>query len=331
MDRRRFLGVAAIGAATACSSRRRTPAASETRAPDDARATTAAAHDAATAPVPETTMSTMLTRPIPRTGEALPVIGLGTWQTFDVGEDEAERAPCREVLSAFLAAGGRVVDSSPMYGRAETVTGDLVADLGKVGTPFLATKVWTRGKDRGIDEMRRSMTRMRTERMDLMQVHNLVDWKTHLPVLRAWKEAGTIRYLGVTHYDHGAFDELEAILRDEALDFIQLPYNLADRTAEKRLLPAARDTGTAVLVMRPFAEGALFDRVKGKALPAWAADFDCASWAQFFLKFLLGHPAVSCPIPATSKPKHLADNVAAGTGRLPDEATRQKMAALLDG
>jgi aryl-alcohol dehydrogenase-like predicted oxidoreductase len=284
------------------------------------------------APVPGPAQeAAMQTRPIPRTGEAIPVIGLGTWQTFDVGAGEDERAACREVLAEFLAAGGRVIDSSPMYGRAEEVTGDLVAELGKVGTPFLATKVWTRGKRDGIAEMKRSMTRMRTEKMDLMQIHNLLDWKTHLPVLREWKQAGTIRYLGITHYSHGAFAELEQIMRDEAIDFVQLPYNLADREAEQRLLPAAKDTGTAVIVMRPFAEGALFGRVKGKELPAWAADFDCASWAQFFLKFILGHPAVTCPIPATSNPKHLVDNVRAGQGRLPDEATRRKMIELLGG
>ncbi|EYF08253.1 aldo/keto reductase [Chondromyces apiculatus DSM 436] len=272
----------------------------------------------------------MLTRPIPRTGEAIPVIGLGTARTFDIDSSNAdERAPVLDVMRQFLTGGGRLIDSSPMYRRAEAVTGDLLAELQAIGKPFLATKVWTSGKREGIEQMERSLQRMRTTRMDLMQVHNLLDWKTQLPVLREWKQAGRIRYLGVTHYQLGAFEELEKLLRTEALDFIQLPYNLAVREAEKRLLPAAKDTGTAVLVMRPFDEGSLFERAKGKPLPPWAADFDCTSWAQFFLKFILGHPAVTCPIPATAKPKHIADNLQAGRGRMPDEATRQKMIAYL--
>jgi diketogulonate reductase-like aldo/keto reductase len=280
-------------------------------------------------PAHATERSTMNTRPIPKSGEALPVIGLGTWQTFDVGESPAERAPLVDVVRQLLAGGARVIDSSPMYGRAEAVTGDLVGAAGGA-KPFLATKVWTRGRAEGIAQMERSFTRMRTERMDLMQVHNLLDWKTHLPVLREWKKAGRIRYLGVTHYATSAYDEIESIMRHEAIDFVQVPYSLEERTCEKRLLPAARDTGTAVLVMRPFEEGSLFSRVHGKGLPPWAADFDCGSWAQFFLKFILGHPAVNCPIPATAKATHLADNLKAGTGRLPDEKTRQKMVALLN-
>jgi aryl-alcohol dehydrogenase-like predicted oxidoreductase len=271
----------------------------------------------------------MNTRPIPKTGEQIPTIGLGTWQTFDVGSAAEERAPLVDVVKRFLAAGGRVIDSSPMYGNAEAVTGDVLAELGVIGAPFLATKVWTTGKQAGIEQMQRSMQRMRAERIDLMQVHNLQDWKTHLPVLRAWKQAGTIRYIGVTHYARGAFDEIERLMRTEQLDFVQIPYSIADRKAEQRLLPAARDTGTAVLVMTPFESGSLFGRVKGKALPAWAAELDCTSWAQFFLKFIVGHPDVTCPIPATSNPKHLSDNVQAGYGRLPDEATRRKMIEFL--
>ena len=173
--------------------------------------------------------------------------------------------------------------------------------------------------------MQRSLTRMRTAKLDLMQVHNLLDWQTHLPVLREWKQAGRIRYLGITHYAHSAFAELERVLRHEQVDFIQLPYTAADREAEKRLLPAAAETGTAVLVMRPFAEGALFQRVRGKPVPEWAAELDCSSWAQLFLKFILGHPAVTCPIPATSKLQHMADNVRAGFGRLPDAAMRKRI------
>jgi diketogulonate reductase-like aldo/keto reductase len=268
------------------------------------------------------------TRPIPSTGELLPVIGLGTWQTFDVGASPAEREPLRQVLAAFLGGGGRVIDSSPMYGRAEGVVGDLLAERGADAArtpPFLATKVWTTGRERGVEQMRASMRLMRRPHLDLLQVHNLVDWRTHLETLRAWKKQGLVRYIGVTHYQLGALGELERIVSKEGVDFVQLPYSIATRDAEQRLLPAAAQHGVAVLVMRPFEEGALFGRVRGKTLPAWAADFDCASWAQFFLKFILGHPAVTCPIPATANPKHLADNLAAGAGRLPDAAMRRRM------
>jgi diketogulonate reductase-like aldo/keto reductase len=278
------------------------------------------------------TPGAMLTRAIPRSGERIPAIGLGTWQTFDVGKSASERAPLVEVLRRFFAAGGRVIDSSPMYGRAEEVVGEVLAELGALDTPFRATKVWTTGKKEGLEQMERSRRRMRadaTHPMDLMQVHNLQDWKTHLPVLRDWKREGVIRYLGITHYDRGRFGELERLMRTEELDFVQLPYSVVDRGAEKRLLPTAIDTRTAVLVMTPFESGGLFRQVKGKPLPAWAAELDCASWAQLFLKFLLGHPAVTCPIPATSNPDHVADNLRAGLGALPDEAMREKIAALV--
>jgi aryl-alcohol dehydrogenase-like predicted oxidoreductase len=274
----------------------------------------------------------MRTRPIPRSGEQVPVIGMGTWQTFDVGASAAERAPLVEVLRRFFAAGGRVIDSSPMYGRAEEVCGDLLAELGELDAPFRATKVWITGKQLGLDQMKRSLRRMRAEpprKMDLLQVHNLLDWRTHLPVLREWKAAGAIRYLGITHYDPGHFDEMERMLRSEALDFIQLPYSVVERGAEQRLLPAAADTGTAVLVMTPFSSGGLFRQVKGKPLPGLAAELECQSWAQLFLKFLLGHPAVTCPIPATSNPEHMADNVRAGFGPLPDEKQREQIARLV--
>jgi aryl-alcohol dehydrogenase-like predicted oxidoreductase len=273
----------------------------------------------------------MSTRTIPKTGEKLPCVGLGTWQTFDVGPSASERAVVTDVLRAFFAASGTVIDSSPMYGRAEEVTGATVAALNATGKPFLATKVWTSGKERGIREMERSFERMRTRKMDLMQVHNLLEVGTHLPVLREWKAAGKIRYLGVTHYAHSAFGELERLMKTEALDFVQLPYSLSDREAEKRLLPVARDTGTAVLVMRPFQEGELFRRVRGKPLPDVAFEIDAASPAQLFLKFILAHPAVTCPIPATSNPKHAADNVKAGTGRLPDATQRAKLVRWLEG
>ena len=273
----------------------------------------------------------MLTRPIPSTGEALPVIGLGTWQTFDVGNTPAERGPLAEVLRRFLDSGARLIDSSPMYGRAEEVTGDLLDTLGELKTPFLASKVWTTGKNEGLAQLRNSVQHMGRGRMDLMQVHNLVDWRTQLPMLREWKAAGRIRYVGVTHYSRSAFDDLERFIREEKLDFVQLPYSLAQRDAEKRLLPAAAEHGVAVLVMQPFASGSLFQRVRGRAVPEWAAEFDCTSWAQFFLKFILGHPAVHCPLPATSKPDHVADNLRAGFGRLPDEKQRARMARVLEG
>jgi aryl-alcohol dehydrogenase-like predicted oxidoreductase len=286
----------------------------------------------------------MITRPIPKTKELLPVVGLGTWQTFDVGNEPAARAPVKEVLRRFLAAGGRIIDSSPMYGRAEEVTGDLLAELEverrktagpsddarRSPPPFLATKVWTTGQKSGIREMKRSMQRLRSARLDLMQVHNLVDVETHLPVLRDWKKAGTIRYFGVTHYAQGESSRIERMMRTEALDFVQIPYSIARRQAEERLLPTAADTGTAVLVMQPFESGELFRRVKGKKLPDFAAEFDCKSFAQFFLKFIVSHPSVTCPLPATSNPKHIDDNVQAGFGRLPDAALRRRMIEFIE-
>lgn len=271
----------------------------------------------------------MTQRAIPGSGELLPVVGLGTWQTFDVGVAESERAPLREVLRLFLDHGGRLVDSSPMYGRAESVVGDLAADLAAHDRLFLATKVWTSGEVAGRRQMEESLKRLRARRVDLMQVHNLLDWRTHLKTLRTWKEQGRVRYLGVTHYTASAYDELERVMRDQPLDFVQLNYSIAEREAERRLLPLARERGIAVLANRPFAQAGLFRRVRGRDLPGWAAEFDCASWAQFFLKFVIGHPAVTCVIPATRNPRHLVDNVQAGYGRLPDEAARQRMAALV--
>ncbi|HYQ82277.1 MAG TPA: aldo/keto reductase [Anaeromyxobacteraceae bacterium] len=276
--------------------------------------------------VPE---SGMLTRPIPRSGEPLPAVGLGTWQTFDVGESASERSPLAEVLRRFLDGGGRVIDSSPMYGRAEAVVGDCLAGSRHAATPFLATKVWTNGRSAGEAQMRESMRRLRSERLDLMQIHNLLDWETHLPVLRDWKAKGRFRYIGITHYSLGAFAQMEKLLRSERLDFVQLPYSLATREAEQRLLPAAADTGTAVLVMRPFEEGALFRAVRGKPLPAWAAELGCGAWSQLFLKFILSHPAVTSVIPATARPEHLSENLRAGLGPLPDEAMRRRMVELL--
>jgi aryl-alcohol dehydrogenase-like predicted oxidoreductase len=267
----------------------------------------------------------MIERPIPRTGERLPVVGLGTWQTFDVGPRAPERTELRRVLQRLVEHGGSVVDTSPMYGESERVTGDLVAELGLREQLFLATKVWTRGREAGIRQMETSFRLLRTTRMDMMQVHNLVDLETHVPTLREWRAAGRIRHIGITHYHAGAHRELERLVRTREFDFVQFNFSLAEREAEARLLPACADSGTAVLVNRPYAQGALFARVKNAALPPWAADFDCASWGQFFLKWILGHPAVTCVIPGTGRVSHVLDNVEAGKGRLPDSSMRRRM------
>ena len=272
-----------------------------------------------------------LVRTIPSTGETLPVIGLGTWRTFDVGSSASERAPLREVLQQFVALGGRVIDSSPMYGNAESVIGDLSAEGHVANKLFLATKVWTSGRDAGIKQMEQSFRRLRASRIDLMQVHNLVDWRTHLRTLREWKQAGRVRYIGLTHYTASAHAELEQALRAEPVDFVQINYSLGERDADRRLLPVARERGVAVIANRPFSEGGLFSRVRSTPLPPWAAEIGCESWAQVFLKWIVGHPAVTCVIPATSRPEHLVDNMKAGSGPLPDPATRDRIAALVAG
>lgn len=269
-----------------------------------------------------------IVRAIPSSKETVPVIGLGTWQTFDVG-DGAAREPLRQVLRRFVELGGRVVDSSPMYGRAESVVGDLAAELALRDTLFVATKVWTSGREAGLAQMEESLRRLRTPRLDLMQVHNLVDWRTHLRTLADWKRAGRVRHVGVTHYTASAYTELEQVMKNEPLDFVQLNYSIVEREAERRLLPLAADRGIAVLVNRPFAEGALFRRVREQTLPAWAAEAGCRSWAQLFLKWIVAHPAVTCVIPATSRPEHLADNMEAGAGPLPDAALRERIARLV--
>ncbi len=248
---------------------------------------------------------TPLRRPIPKSGELLPVVGLGTFQTFDVGAGDAERAPLRNVLRELAQRGGSVVDSSPMYGKSEGVIGDLAAELGARPKLFLATKVWTSGREAGIRQMDQSLRRMRTERMDLMQVHNLLDWRTHLATLRGWKEQGKVRYVGVTHYTESAYDDLARVLRAEEIDFVQLNYSIVEREAERLMLPLAQERRVAVIVNRPFAQAGLFGRVRGKVLPPWAGEIGCASWAQFFLKFIVAHPAVTCAIPATSKVEHM--------------------------
>ena len=267
----------------------------------------------------------MLARPIPSSGEELPVIGVGTWQTFDAGSSSAARAPLADVLREFAAAGGRVIDSSPMYGRSEEVVGDLVEQLTIRPKLFLATKVWTTGRRSGIAQMEASFRKLRTDRIDLMQVHNLVDVATHLATLREWKRAGRIRYIGVTHYTSSAYGSVESVVRREPLDLLQINYSALERDAETRLLPLAQEKRLAVIANRPFAEGALLRRLSSRPLPSFAAEIDCTSWAQLLLKFVLSHPAITCAIPGTSKVAHLRDNIAAAHGRMPDAVLRRRI------
>ena len=253
----------------------------------------------------------------------LPKIGLGTWQTFDAGNDSAARAPLREVLKLL---DGNVVDSSPMYGSSESVAGELIAELGMRDRLFIATKVWTSGREDGIAQMETSFKRLRVKVMDLMQVHNLVDVATHTKNLQEWKQQGRIRYLGITHYTSSAYAQVERWLKTGAYDFLQINYSLGEREAENRVLPLAAERNVRVIINRPFAEGALFRRSKGKSLPPWAAELGIASWAQYFLKWIVSHPAVTCAIPGTGRPDHMRDNLAAGRGPMPDAATRERMA-----
>jgi aryl-alcohol dehydrogenase-like predicted oxidoreductase len=269
-------------------------------------------------------------RAIPRSGEMLPVVGLGTYQTFDVDDNGPARSELLEVLRQLARYGKCMIDTSPMYGRAERTVGELTAQLGNRASLFFATKVWTRGRDAGVRQMEESMRLMRTRAMDLMQVHNLLDLDTHLKTLLEWKAAGRIRYLGITHYHSGAYDQLERLVKTRAWDFVQFNYSMAEREAEARLLSVCAESGTAVIINRPFAQASLFGKVKSKPLPPWAAEFDCASWAQFFLKYLLGHPAVTCVIPGTGRVSHLQDNLGAGMGRLPDAALRRRMVDYLE-
>ena len=272
----------------------------------------------------------IMTRKIPSTGEDLPAVGLGTWQVFNVGNSAAERAPLREVLAAFSKAGGKVVDSSPMYGAAESVAGDLIAELGLREKLFVATKVWTSGREDGIAQMETSFKRLRVKTLDLMQVHNLLDVDTHTQTMLDWKSKGRIRYIGITHYTASAHADVERQLNKQKYDFLQINYSLAEREAEKTLLEICKSKGIAVIANRPFAEGAMFRRVRGKPLPPWAAELGIASWAQYFLKWIVGHPAITCTIPGTGKPEHMADNVAAGFGVLPDSKARTRMAEYFD-
>ena len=268
-----------------------------------------------------------MSKKIPSSGEALPVIGVGTWQTFDVGSDAAARTQLREVLKLLDR---NMVDSSPMYGSSESVAGDLIAELGMREKLFMATKVWTSGRSDGIKQMETSFRRLRVERMDLMQIHNLVDVGTHTETLKDWKQKKRVRYIGITHYTSSAYGEVERWLKTGQYDFLQINYSLGERESENRLLPLAQELNVAVIANRPFAEGALFRKTKNKPLPPWAAELGIASWAQYFLKWIVSHTAVTCAIPGTGNPKHMADNLGAGRGALPDAAARKRMTEYFD-
>jgi aryl-alcohol dehydrogenase-like predicted oxidoreductase len=271
----------------------------------------------------------MLTRTVPSTSQALPVIGCGTWLGFDVGRDRAAIAQRGEVLDQLFKAGGSVIDSSPMYGSAEQVVGEVLAARPERAGAFIATKVWTSGKRAGIEQMERSISLL-GRRVDLMQVHNLVDRESHLSTLREWKAQGRIAYIGVTHYTSSGYAQLEDVMRREPLDFVQFNYSVADREAEERLLPLAAERGLAVLINLPFGGGKLLKSLRAKKLPAWAAEIGCTSWNQVLLKFVLSQPAVTCAIPGTSRPEHMADNARAGEGELPAPAWwRDKVAGIL--
>lgn len=269
----------------------------------------------------------LITRAIPRSGKRLPAIGLGTYQVFDLPQSQLAGTELQAVLKRFVELGGAVVDSSPMYGHAEATTGILSSALNARKSLFFATKVWTSGREAGIRQMEDSFRLMQTKTIDLMQVHNLLDLKVHLPVLRDWKKAGRIRYLGITHYHAGAHAEVEKLVKTGDFDFVQINYSMDEPEAEARLLPACADSGTATLINRPFSQAGLFGKVRGKPLPPWCADIDCSSWAQFFLKWIISHPEVTCAIPGTGRVAHIEDNMAACTGRLPGAALRKKMTA----
>lgn len=265
----------------------------------------------------------MLNRVIPSTGENLPVIGLGTWKSFDV--DQHKYNQLQNVLNAYQSQGATVIDSSPMYGRSEKVIGDITSQMPSANDFFYATKVWTNGLEEGRKQMQDSINKMKRTKMDLIQIHNLVDWKTHLPELRRWKEEGKVRYIGITHYLDSGHDQLEKIISKEPIDFVQFNYSIQSRNAEKRLLAACIQHNVATLINRPFGEGSIFNRIQGKPLPEWAKEWDILSWSAYFLKYILIEMAVTCIIPATSNVQHAKDNLAAGVGKLPDKLDRKKM------
>jgi aryl-alcohol dehydrogenase-like predicted oxidoreductase len=272
----------------------------------------------------------LITRKIPSTGEEIPVIGLGTSGPFEVGTSKSDRAPLKEVLDGFFGAGARLIDTSPMYSTAEGVLGELLTSSQQEKV-FLATKVWTRGDREGIEQMKHSAQVLKHPKLDLIQVHNLLDVDTHLKTLRQMKADGRVRYIGITHYTVGSQPDLARIIEREKVDFVQLNYSAATRDAEKRLLPLAADKGVAVLINRPFEDGKMFEQVEGRPLPEWARDIDCTSWGQIFLKYVFSHPAVTAAIPATGKLKHLQDNLAAARGRLPDARQRALIVQEIDG
>jgi diketogulonate reductase-like aldo/keto reductase len=272
----------------------------------------------------------VLTRRIPSSGELLPVVGLGTWQTFDVTDRADERTPVTQVLREFSALGGTVVDSSPMYGRSEIVVGDIMRTEGLRPRLFVATKVWTTGKQAGVAQMNDSMRKLGVTTVDLMQVHNLQDVNTHLATLEEWKRDGKVRHIGVTHYTASSHDAVARVIQQHRVDTIQINYSIGEREAERRLLPMALERGVAVIANRPFASGNLFERLRAKPLPSWASEIACATWAQMLLKFVISHPAITCTIPATSKVAHLRDNMAAAHGPLPDESLRVRIAAVMN-
>jgi diketogulonate reductase-like aldo/keto reductase len=266
----------------------------------------------------------MIKRSIPSSGEKLPVIGLGTWQTFDV-KDPQKMKPLAEVLQTMLANESRLIDTSPMYGHSEETIGVLTANMDQKDDFFYATKVWIKGKEEGIHQMQDSLKKMKRSSIDLMQIHNLVDWKTHFKTLQDWKQKGIIKYIGITHYMDNMHDELADIISNEKIDFVQFNYSVFSRNAEKRLLPVAAEKGVATLINRPFGEGKLFGRVKDKKVPSFSKELDINNWSQFFLKYILSNKAVTCIIPGTSNPQHMLDNIVAGQGNIPDEITRLKM------
>lgn len=287
----------------------------------------AAAFGAAVAigPAPAGAAPSVNTKPIPSTGEQLPVIGMGSWITFDVGDDKVARAERVEVLQAFFDGGGAVVDSSPMYMSAQEVIGHCLARIPNKGALFAATKVWTPGKSMGIGQMQGSQNLWGVERFDLLQIHNMLDWETHLETLLDWKQQGRVRYIGITTSHGRRHDDMEEVMKSQPFDFVQFTYNILDREAEERLLPLAAERGLAVIVNRPFRRGDLIERLAGKPLPEWAEEIGCANWPQFLLKFAVSHPAVTCAIPATSRADHMGQNMGAAAGVLPDEAMRARM------
>lgn len=271
----------------------------------------------------------MLTRPIPSSGESLPVIGLGTFRGFDVGPSDGVYKTLPEVLNSLFDKGGTLIDSSPMYGRAEQTTGELLSARTMHYPAFLATKVWIQGRAEGIAQMERSFQLLQTDRIDLMQIHNLLDWETHLPTLRRWKQEGRIRYIGISHYTSSAYRDVEAVIQSETLDFLQINYAMDDRAVESRILPLCAERGVAVICNRPFGGGGLIGRLQGRPLPAWSAEVGATSWAQLALKFLISNPAVTCVIPGTSNPKYMAENAMAGFGPLLSERQRSELLALI--